>query len=132
MVSAIALVQFFIGQAASLPASVPTSEIPVGDALSQLIAVIGGLKGATALGIAIAVTQAIMLFFRTPLAAFAGKWKFLIVVSLASVTTYLGLVASGVNWGVALTSAPFVAAIQVLFNQGVKMFKPETPSGEEK
>ncbi len=103
---------------ASLPA-----DLPVDLAAQQLIATIGGMKGAGALGIAIAVIQAVMLFFRTPLANFAGKWKLLIVAALSMVLTYLGLVLSGTPWLTALVTGPFVAGIQVFAHQIVLQFK---------
>lgn len=127
-----ALMQLVVGQS-SLPASFPVTELPADQALAQLVGLLGGLKGATALGIAVAVTQAVMLFFRTPLANFAGKWKLTIVSLLSCVATYLGLVSSGASWGVALLAAPFMAAIQVLASQFFLQFKKDqAPTGEEK
>jgi type IV secretory pathway VirB2 component (pilin) len=51
---------------ASLPADLPTDQ-----ALEIFVKSLGGLKGASALAIALVVVQAVMLFFRTPLANFA-------------------------------------------------------------
>lgn len=109
-----------LAQAASAPSDLATDE-----ALKQLLALVANMKGASALSIAVAVTQAVMLFFRTPLAAFAGKWRLMIVVGLSLVSTYLGLVFSGVSWGSALMAGPFIAGIQVLAHQIYLQFKPE-------
>ncbi len=97
---------------ASLPADLET-----GDALQLLLKSLGGLKGAGALAIAVVITQGIMLFFRTKLSSFAGKWRLLIVAGLSLVTGFLSLLVSGVSWQGALMHAETIGAFQVLGHQ---------------
>lgn len=113
-----------LAQAGSLP-----TELPLDEALKQLVPIIGSLKGASALGIALAVTQVVMLAARTPLANFAGKWKLLVVAVLSLVTTYIGLVLAGASWSAALLMGPVMTALQVLANQVWKQVKPEADPG---
>lgn len=115
---------------ASLPASLP-ADLDVPQALVELLKSLGGLKGATALGIAVAVTQAVMLFFRTPLANFAGKWRLTIVASVSVVATVIALMASGLPFLACLVHAGTLTALQVAGNQFVKQFseKADTKPG---
>lgn len=101
----------------SLPADLPTDQ-----ALEIFVKSLGGLKGAGALAISLIVVQAIMLFFRTPLANFAGKWRFLVVAGLSIVTGFIGMLVAGVDWKLALMHADVLAAVQVFFHQLVKQF----------
>lgn len=105
--------------AASLPVELTTDQ-----AFAELAKVIGGMHGASALGIAVAVTQIIMLIFRSPIGNLTGKWKLLIVTVISLVSTYLGLIASGAPWGVSLIAGPIVAGVQVLVHQAIVLFKP--------
>ncbi len=97
-------------------ASLPV-DLPVDQAVGMLLQSLGGMKGTGALAIAVLVTQGIMLFFRTPLATFAGKWKLLIVAGLSLLTGFLGLIAVGVDWKVALMHANTIGALQVFGHQ---------------
>ena len=118
-----------ISQAASVPVDLST-----GDALQQLINSLGGLKGATALGIAVFVVQAILLFFRTKLADFSGKWRIVIVAGLSVVVGTLSLLVSGLPITAALVHADTAAAVQVFIHQLWKQFteKPDVVAGAEK
>jgi hypothetical protein len=107
-----------IAQAASLPVDLSTQ-----DALGQLLSSLGGVKGASALGIIAVVLQAIMLFFRTPLANFAGKWRFLIVAGTSLVAGTVALIATGTPVLAALAHANTLAATQVFFHQLVTQFQ---------
>lgn len=104
-------------QAASLPVDLSTQ-----DALSQLLSTLGGIKGATVLGITAVVLQAVLLFFRTSLASFAGKWRLLIVAGLSLVSGTIALVATGTPFLQALGDANTLAALQVLGHQTIKQF----------
>lgn len=123
------LLALFIPVVALAQASMPV-EIPVDVALGELLKIVGGMKGFSALGIAMLVTQAVMLFFRTPLANFAGKWKLLIASGVAIVASFLGLLASGVEWKLALVHGTVLAAVNVFLHQLVKQVaeKPAAPS----
>jgi hypothetical protein len=69
------------------------------------------------------VLQAIMLFFRTPLANFAGKWRFLIVAGTSLVAGTVALIATGTPVLAALAHANTLAATQVFFHQLVTQFQ---------
>ncbi len=124
LVLALLLVPVVALAQASLPA-----ELPVDQALSELLHSIGGMQGAGALGIALMVSQAVMLFFRTPLANFAGKWKFLIASGVAIVTAFLGLVAGGTNWKAALLHSAVLGSINTFAHQTIKQFTEKPAEG---
>lgn len=107
------------------PTSLP-ADLEIGDALKQLLAGLGGLKGASALGIAVFVIQGVLLFFRTQLAAFAGKWRLLIVTGLSLVIGVLALSMAGVSWTSALVHANTLAAVQVFIHQLVKQLSEKS------
>lgn len=107
----------FAQDASSLP-----TDLDPGDALKQLLAALGGLKGATALGIVGVVVQAIMLFFRTQLANFSGKWRLTIVVAANLLGGLLALKLTGISWSAALLHSNTFAAVQVLLHQVYKQF----------
>ncbi len=116
---------FFLFVAQLDPSSVPT-DLQTGEALELLIKSIGGLKGASALGIAVAITQALMLFFRTPLANFAGKWRLVVLTGLSLVVCVLALRVAGVDWLTALVHSSTLTTAQVFGNQMFKQFKKES------
>ncbi len=111
---------YALAQAASLPVDLSTE-----DALGQLLNSLGGIKGATVLGIVGLVLQSALLFFRTPLANFAGKWRLLIVAGISLVAGTVALVVSGVPVLAALGHANTLAATQVFFHQFIQQFKKD-------
>ncbi len=129
-VPALALAQV---EPASLPVLLPTTDLTTDQALGELLKSLGGFKGATALGIVFLVVQALLLFFRTKLADFAGKWKLVIVTALSLVGGVIGLLVSGVPLLAALTHATTFTSLQVFGNQFIKQFaeKPATAPGAE-
>ncbi len=98
----------FIAQAE--PATLP-ADLGFGDALTQALQFIGGLKGASALAISAAAVQIVMLVFRTKLAEFTGLWRWFIYSGLSLVAGVLAVVATGVSWPAALLSAPTMTAL---------------------
>lgn len=104
-------------QGASLPV-----DLPADVALQEFLQSLGGFKGASALGIALLVVQAVMYFFRTSLASFAGKWRLAIVAGLSLVAGTMALFASGVPWQMALMHANTLGAFNVFLNQMFKQF----------
>lgn len=114
-----------LAQAASLPADLPTA-----DALELLLKSVGGLKGAGALAIAAFCVQAVLLFFRTPLAGFAGRWRLLVVAGLTLVFGFMSMLLSGVDWKAAIVHADVLLMLQVFANQIWKQFvaKGDEPS----
>lgn len=123
-----AVMLFAFGTAAlaqsSMPASLPV-DLPTDQALALFLQSLGGLKGAGALAIAVVVVQAIMLFFRTPLATFAGKYRLLIVGGLSIVAGFIALLATGLDWKLALMNTGVIGPIQVFIHQIVKQISPE-------
>ena len=107
------------------PASLP-ADLDSGEALELLIKSLGGMKGAGALGIAYVITQGLMLFFRTKLADFTGKWKLLIVAGLSVVVGVMALKMSGLGWLASLVHGSTLAAASVFGNQLFKQFRKET------
>jgi len=95
----------------------PTQPASANDFFGGLMTFIGGLKGATGMGIATAVTQLVMLFFRTSFAAFSGKFQLFIVLFLNVVGTILAGVATGMPWTAALLNGSTLAAAQVFLHQ---------------
>ncbi len=106
-----------LAQAASAPAA-----LAYGDALSELVALAATLKGASAVGITVAVVQALMLALRTPLADKLGKWKLTAVLALSCVLSLFSAKLAGATWGAALLSGPLLAAAQVLGHQVYAQF----------
>ncbi len=113
---------------ATLPSSVP-ADLDLPQAIAMLLSSLGGLKGAGALGIAVVVTQAVMLFFRTPLAKFAGKWRLAIVAGVSVVSTVIALKATGLDFLACLVHAGTITSLQVFGNQLVKQFSEKADTG---
>lgn len=109
-----------------VPSSIPV-DLDAGEAITLVLTSLGGLKGVTALGIALVVTQGLMAFFRTKFAGFAGKWRLVIVTGLSVASCVIALSASGVPVLASIMHAQTFAALQVFLNQFVKQFaKDET------
>lgn len=98
------------------------AEVPVSDVLQSLIAVIGGIKGASALGVSVLIVQLLMAFFGSSLADFAGKYKLLIVYGLSLGATFLASLVSGSSLMSALISGNVLAAAQVFGHQVYSQF----------
>lgn len=92
--------------AASLPV-----ELTYGDAFQHILASLGGLKGAGALAIAGAVTQAIMLLARSPLGALAGRGRWLVYSGLSLIAGVLSMKLSGTDWVTALVSSATLTGV---------------------
>lgn len=115
-----------VALAQAVAASLPV-ELTVDEALKQGLPIIVSMKGASALAIAVAVTQLIMKLAQSPLGNLAGKYKLLIVTGVSIVATYLGLVVAGTSWLSALIAGPLLAAVQVFAHQMISTLKPPTP-----
>ncbi len=92
------------------PASLP-AELSAGDALTQALQVVGGLKGAGAVAIAMAVTQILMLVMRTKLAEFTGLWRWFVYSGVSLVSVVLSVKLSGSTWVGALLAGPTMTAL---------------------
>lgn len=114
-------------------ASLPVTDIATNDAVGQLLQSLGGLKGASGLAIAAAITQAVVLFFRTPLANFAGKYRLLIVLGLNIGLGVLTLMTQGgLSVGAALLHSMTLSAFSVFGHQVYKQLtekKDAPPTG---
>lgn len=108
-------------------ASLPT-ELPTDQALTEMLKSLGGIQGAGALGIALAVTQIAMYFFRSPLASFAGKWKLLIASGIAISTAFIGLISTGVDWKAAFLHSAVIAAVNTFIHQAIKQATEKPPA----
>lgn len=100
----------------------PTAPVATEDFLKALFESIGKLKGAGTMGIVVVVVQLLMLFFRTPLANFAGKYRLLIASALTMVGGVIGLKLTGVDWMAALVHSSTLAAFQVFGHQAFVQF----------
>lgn len=106
---------------------------PSGQEITQFLALlsgVGGLKGAALIAL---VIQGLMLFFRSGLANFAGKWRLAVVLGLSFVGSFVGVIATGKPWTAAILDGAVIAAFQVFANQMWKQFATdkgnETKSG---
>jgi hypothetical protein len=111
----------FAQEAASLPAL--PSDLPVTDALQLLVQSLGGIKGLSVLGIVGVVVQGLMLFLRTPLANFAGKFRLLILAALTVPAGIIALLQAGLPVQLALIHSSVLTAVMVFVHQVVTQFK---------
>lgn len=94
------------------------------DAFAQLWALMSTIAGKHGAGLALVLTQAVMIVFRSPIANFAGKYKLLVVYGLSCVVpvlTALIAVPPGGSYLMAIVQAVMsgteLAAIQVFIHQ---------------
>lgn len=85
--------------------------------LLQVLTFVSTAKGLTTIGLAAGVVQLVMLGFKTPLAAFTGRWRFVIVSLLTVAGLIVGSMATGATFSAALGQAPVLAAVQVFLDQ---------------
>lgn len=90
--------------------------------LLQILTFVSTMKGLSTVALAAGITQLVMVFFKTPLAGFAGKYKLLLVSALTPIALLLAAMATGVSLKGALGQAPVITAIQVLVHQILKQF----------
>jgi hypothetical protein len=131
MKSAFAFLFFVLSPALALAQDVavaPSGDLAVGDAISQFAALVGGIKGVTALSMSMLVVQAALLFFRTAFANFTGKAKWLIVSALTLVAGTLSLVATGTPAVAAVVASLSASSFQVYLHQGIKQLTEKSPA----
>lgn len=103
-------------------AEVAVSEIPVSDFLMELYKSINGIKGLSVLASAIVIVQLLMMFFKTKLSDFAGKYRLLVVTGLTMVVGILGLMNTGMPFLAAMVHSSTLAAAQVFGHQVIVQF----------
>lgn len=114
LIIALAIISF-----AAIAQDVPAPTI---GEVQDLLKSIGGLKGASALAIAVVVVQALLLLVRSSFVKLKGSIKLLIVTGLTLVSGVLALVVSGLPVSAALLHASTIAAFQVFAHQVLKQF----------
>lgn len=117
------------GEVVTEPTVTPVS---TDDWFSFVLQSMGGLKGARALAIALALTKILIMFMGTPLFGslagfvfhgFTGGTKLTIVLGLNVVASVLALMASGgVTLGAALIHSSTIAMVSVFINQVYKQY----------
>lgn len=133
LLAALCIPVIALAQVAASGAVDPVAPLATGDALTELVKLLGTLKGASAIGIAFVVVQGCMLALRTPLADKLGKWKLTALLALSCVVSLLAAKVAGATWGAAFMSGPLLAAGQNFGHQLFSQFteKPDTSPGAE-
>lgn len=109
----------------------PSQVVPATDALFQIIALLGGVKGASGLGLALVVGKVLMAFLQSDLMASVfeknlkdahGKWRFLTVSIMTLLLAVLAQMAAGQSLAAALMNGSVATMASVYFNQFYKQF----------
>lgn len=90
---------------------------PSGEELNLFLQSLGGVGSLKAVGIVLLVVQGLMLFFRSKLADFAGKYKLLIVTALTLIASICAGLVSGQSISASILSGGALATLQVFMNQ---------------
>jgi hypothetical protein len=93
------------------------------DVLAQILKLIGGVSGASALAIAVLVTQTLTVVFSSHWGDLLGKWKLLAIYGLAVISPVVTALASGTSLLAAVINGTVIAAVQVFVNEVIKHFK---------
>ena len=109
-------------QVAGMPADLPDEEF-----LKMLLASIGGLSGASALGVAAIVVQLLVALLRTNMVGklwqkIPGIWKIISIMSMSAVSSVVTMTSQGVSVGAALIHSSVLSALMVLGNEIYKHF----------
>lgn len=105
------MLQMLVAFIAQVDPSTMPAELGLGDALSGAVSLVGSLKGASALAIAAAAVQIVMLAMRTKLAEFTGLWRWFVYSGLSLVAMVLAAKVAGAPWTSALLNAPVMTAL---------------------
>lgn len=108
--------------AATLAFADDTVVIPADQFMLSLFQFIGGVKGLGGLAMIAAVVQLLMLFFKSTLANFAGRYRLMIVAALTVAASIVGLMSQGMTLTAALINGATLTAVQVLAHQIWKQF----------
>lgn len=92
---------------------VDVSPLPDSSFWAELLKVLGGVKSMGVASLVVAFTQLAMVFFRTELANFAGRWKIVTVLGLSVVFSIAGGIGAGLSLSQSIFSGATLSALQV-------------------
>lgn len=92
---------------------VDTTPLPDSAFWAELLKVLGGIKSMGVAAAVVAFTQLAMVFFRTEMSNFAGKWKLVVVLGLSVVFSIAGGIGAGLSLSQSLFSGATLSALQV-------------------
>lgn len=98
------------------------AEVPLEEVLQAVMALVGGVKGASVLAISALAIQVLLKFFSSSLSSFAGKYKLMIVYALSLVAGVVSSLVAGVGVVQAVLNANVLAAAQVFGFEVYKQF----------
>lgn len=112
-------VDFFFALAIAQEVVAPIADA---DAIKQIITILGGTKGATAISVVLAVFQIFIIVAKTSwLDRYIGKYKFLIISGCSVIVCYVTLdITTDLNTLSILLHSTVLTAIQVFANQAYK------------
>lgn len=90
--------------------------------LKEILLFVTTVNGMAAMVIAAAVSQLLMLFFRSPLAMFVGNIKLIMVAIFSLGGLIMGALITGSNIVEAIGQEPVLVSMQVLVHQIWKQF----------
>lgn len=90
--------------------------------IKAFLAAIGGAQNIGTMGIIALSVQALLLFSKSTVGRFAGRWQLALVMLLTFIGGILGLKLNGMDWGSVLIHSSTIGAAQVLFYQIYKQF----------
>lgn len=93
------------------------------DVLAQILKLVGGIGGASALAIAVLVTQTLAVVFSSHWGDLLGKWKLAAVYLMSVLIPVLQALASGSSLIGAVLNGTVIAAVQVFINEVLKHWK---------
>lgn len=99
-----------------------TDPLPDSEFWTGLLSFLSSISGKSILALVAGLVQVAMVFFRTSLSNFAGKYKLLVVTGLSVVGVVLAGLMAGESVLVTLFSGVGLAALQVFINQVIKQF----------
>jgi hypothetical protein len=105
------------------PLPLPIEIPPVTESdIKAFLAALGGAETIGTMGIIAIIVQALILFAKSTIGKFAGKWQLTLVMVLTFIGGILGLKMNGMDWGSVLIHSSTITAAQVLFYQLYKQF----------
>lgn len=100
-------------------------ELGYGDAVTQILALIGDFKSIPKYGIPMIIVQSLMLLMKTGLANFTGKAKLIVVSALSFASLIVTQLISGADFGAIIADGAIITALSVLIHQIIKQSSKE-------